>query len=314
MGKYLVLGANGFIGSHLVDRLVEEGYEVRAFGRFQSGETKFNMHPNVELFTGDYLNRSDLEAALKGVDFVFHFISTTTPATSDNDPLIDIETNIRTSVELFQLCVQEGIKRVIYASSGGAIYGGDELVEAYSETDPTLPISPYAIGKLTIENYLRYFHVKHGLKYTAFRMANPYGERQPFWRKQGVVPIFLEKVYKDEPLTILGDGSMVRDYIYVKDLVNMIVATLSKEPQYQVYNLGSGRGYSVNELIDSIRKVTKKSIELHTQPAPSTFVHKSILNTDRFTKEFHIRPETSIEEGVRATYVYIQNELKKRKD
>lgn len=311
MAKCLVLGANGFIGSHLVDELVNEGYEVRAFGRFQSSETKFNNDKRIEVYPGDYLNRSDIEEALKGIDFVFHFISTTTPATSEDEPLIDIETNVRASVELFQLCVEEGVKRVVYASSGGAIYGNNAST-VYKETDITLPVSPYAIGKLTIENYLRYFHVKHSLEYTVFRIANPYGERQPFWRKQGVIPIFLEKVYNDAPLTVLGDGSMVRDYIYVKDVAKMIVATLARQPLHSVYNLGSGSGHSVNELISTIESVAEVVVKRHTQPVPATFMHTAVLDIQRYTDEFNIQPETSLEDGMTSTYQYIQQELKKR--
>lgn len=311
MPKCLVLGANGFIGSHLVDSLAKADYEVRAFGRFRSSEAQFLSHPNIELFQGDYLNQSDVRAALKNVDFVFHFISTTTPATAEDNPLIDIDTNVRASVELFQLCVKARVKRVIYASSGGAIYNGDYGI--YSETDPTLPVSPYAIGKLTIENYLRYFQTKHGLHYTVFRMANPYGERQPFWRKQGVIPIFLEKICKDEPLLILGDGSMIRDYIYIGDLIEMIVATLRKKPKYPVYNLGSGRGYSVNEIVEAVKKVTKKEPKIESHPAPSTYAHKSVLNINRFVDEFGITPTTSLEKGMRVTYRYIRQELKKRR-
>jgi UDP-glucose 4-epimerase len=311
MPKCLVLGANGFIGSHLVDKLAADGYSVRAFGHFHPSEAKFSSSANVEVFQGDYLNKFDLQAALKDVDIVFHFISTTTPATAEDNPIIDIDTNIRASVELFQQCVKAHVKRVIYASSGGTIYNSES--EMYDETDPTLPVSPYAIGKLTVENYLRYFHVKHGLQYTTFRMANPYGERQPFWRKQGVIPIFLEKACNNESLPVLGDGSMVRDYIYIKDLVEMIVATLHKKPKHHIYNLGSGRGYSVNEVVEAIRKVTKKDIKLDTLPVPSTYARKSVLNINRFMSEFGVEPKTPLEEGVRITYKYIRQELKKRR-
>lgn len=311
MAKCLVLGANGFIGSHLVDKLVEKGYKVRAFGHFQSQPT-FNRHKNVEVFSGDFLNVSDLKTALNGVDFVFHFISTTNPATSENDPFIDVETNVRATIELLQLCASKHVKRVIYASSGGAVYGENVATEACKEDDNTLPVSPYAIGKLTIENYLRYFNTKFDLDYTVFRIANPYGERQPFWKRQGVIPIFLEKVYRNDPVVILGDGTMVRDYVYVKDVVDMIVATLETTPQHHVYNLGSGKGYSVNELLEVIEKVTGKSPKRHIKPVPSTFVRRSILNVDRFMEEFGIQPAMSIEEGVRATYEYLKESLDKK--
>lgn len=312
MSNVLVLGANGFIGSHLVDKLAENLHTIRAFDRFSSGETLFDKSEYVEMFPGDYLNEGELREALKGMDYVFHFISTTTPVTAENDPIIDIDTNIRMSVELFKLCVEARVKRVIFASTGGAVYG-ENGGEPHKETDPTFPVSPYAIGKLTIENYLRYFKVKHNLNSTVFRIANPYGDRQPFHRKQGVIPIFLENIYRDRPITVMGDGTMVRDYIYVKDLADMIISTFEENSLKDVYNLGSGSGSSINELIDVAKSVTGKKVIVETRPIPSTFIQKVVLNTDKFTEDFGIRPTTDLQTGMAATYEYIKNEIDRLK-
>lgn len=310
MAKTLVLGANGFIGSHLVDSLVADGHTVRAFDRFGNAEAKFNPSDQVEIYSGDFLNSNQLEEALRGVDYVFHFISTTTPATSENDPTIDIDTNIRMSVELFQLCVKAEIKRVLFASTGGAIYGeGGHENAPHKETDQTLPISPYAIGKLAIENYLRYFRVKHQLNSTVFRISNPYGERQPFHRKQGVIPIFLESIYRDNPITVLGDGSMVRDYVYVKDVTSMISSVFEEDSIQDVYNLGSGEGASLSEIVKVAESVTNKHVTVEHKPVPSTFVHSVVLDTNKFIKDFSIKPETSLSEGMTATYEYIKHEI-----
>ncbi|HRN90148.1 MAG TPA: NAD-dependent epimerase/dehydratase family protein [Candidatus Saccharibacteria bacterium] len=310
MSRTLVLGANGFIGSHLVDRLAADGHTVRAFDRFGNSETKFNSNDNVEIFSGDFLNKSQLEDALRDIDYVFHFISTTTPATAENDPMIDIDTNIRMSVELFQLCVKAEVKRVLFASTGGAIYGegGRENVP-HQETDQTLPISPYAIGKLAIENYLRYFRAKHQLNSTVFRISNPYGERQPFHRKQGVIPIFLENIYRNHPITVLGDGSMVRDYIYVKDVASMISSVFENDSLQDVYNLGSGGGTSLSEIIQIAESVTGKNVTIEHEPVPPTFVHSVVLDTSRFMGDFNIKPETNLSDGMTTTYEYIKHEI-----
>lgn len=305
MAKCLVLGANGFIGSHLVDSLVEGGNTVRAFDRFSSGKPKFNESKLVEVFAGDYLNSADLKKALVGVNYVFHFISTTTPLTAENNPLIDINTNVRMSVELFQLCVEAKVTRVLFASSGGAIYGSSSQSESHSESDATLPVSPYAIGKLTIENYLRYFHTKFGLDYTVLRIANPYGDRQPMRRKQGVIPIFLERTHDNLPLTVYGDGSMIRDYIYVKDVADMISATFHLKHNYSTYNIGSGSGNTINEVIACIKQVTTKKVTVNHEPTPSTFVDKVVLNVSRFEDEFSIRPRVTLLEGIQRTYEHI---------
>lgn len=310
MAKTLVLGANGFIGSHLVDALADDRHDVRAFSRFRSSNPVFNESDRVEIFPGDYLNQSDLEEALKDIDYVFHFISTTTPATAENDPMIDIETNVRMSVRLMELCVDAGVKKIIFASTGGSIYGATETNEPYKETDIPLPISPYAIGKLTIEHYLRYFRVKYDLDSVILRISNPYGERQPFHRKQGVIPIFLENIYQGKPITVLGDGSMVRDYVYVKDVARMIVGTFQKQSKYDTYNIGSGQGVDLNTVVSVAKKVADKKVEIETKPAPSTFLHKVVLDTSRFTDEFGILPSTPLEEGMAMTYKYITEELK----
>lgn len=309
MAKCLVLGANGFIGSHLVEELAQRGNEIVAFDRF-GAELRFKDQPNISKIYGNFLNKADLTEALKGVDYVFHFISTTNPATAENDPLIDIETNIRMSVELFQLCVDAKVKRVIFASTGGAIYGqGDG--NAFSEDDITHPISPYAIGKLSIENYLRYFRVKHGLNSTTVRIANPYGERQPLHARQGVIPVFLENILNDRPLTVLGDGSMVRDYIYVKDVVRMVANIFDGDPQYDTYNIGSGGGASINDLVTAIEGITGKPANLDHKPVPSTFVHSVTLNTQRYQDEFGKLPLTDLDTGLRATMEYIKEEIGK---
>lgn len=309
MTKSLVLGANGFIGSHLVDALAERGDDIRAFDRF-SGITLYDPNDKVEQFAGDFLNSADLESALQGVDNVYHFISTTNPATAENDPTIDIDTNMRMSVELFTLCVKAGVKKVFFASTGGAIYG-ENPNPPFSEDMTPYPVSPYAIGKLTIESYLRYFRRKHGLHSVSLRISNPYGERQPFHRKQGVIPIFLEKMYRGEPLTVLGDGSMIRDYVYVKDVAQMICDMTHHDHQAEVYNVGSGMGVTVNELVSIAEKVSGKQATVEHSPAPSTFVQEAVLDTSRFKDEFGISPTTGLEDGMKATYEYIQGEIER---
>ena len=307
MPRSLVLGANGFIGSHLVDALVENGHQVVAFGRSGS-ETKFNHNPAVVSFYGDFLNRADLAASLKDIDYVYHFISTTNPASAENDPVIDIETNIRMSVELFELCIEAKVKRVIFASTGGSVYG-DNPNPPYSETDATLPFSPYAIGKLTIEHYLRYFRHKYGLDSVTFRISNPYGERQPFHRKQGVIPIFIESIYREVPITLYGDGSMVRDYMYVGDVASMIAETGTASVQHDTYNLGSGEGIPLTNILAMAEKVVGKKATVNYLDTPSTFVKTTILDTNRFKREFSLNPTTGLEEGMRLTFEYIKEQV-----
>jgi UDP-glucose 4-epimerase len=291
-----VVGANGFVGSHLVDALAAAGHEVTAFDRFSSGAESYTQ-PGVRKVVGDFMNRADLQGALRGQDQLFHFLSTTSPVTAENDPTFDIRTNVVASVECFQMCVDAGVQRVTFASTGGAIYG-DQATEDLCETDPTLPVSPYAIGKLAIEHYLRYFQVKYGLDHLALRLSNPYGTRQHANRRQGVIPIFLHEVAAGRPLTVYGDGSMVRDYIYLDDLVAMIAATVDRTCAHHTYNLGSGRGSTVNEIVDTIRAVTGMEVATTPIPTPPTFVHRVVLDVSRFTGEFGVGATTNLETGI----------------
>ncbi|TFC55940.1 NAD-dependent epimerase/dehydratase family protein [Cryobacterium sp. TMT2-15-1] len=304
MAKTVVIGANGFIGSHLVDSLAAAGHDVTAFDRFSSQNPTFDA-PGVRVLQGEFLSRSDLEGAVDGQDYVFHFLSTTSPATAESDPTLDIRTNVAQSVELLESAATAGIKRFYFASTGGAIYGPQGKAE-YSEIDRALPISPYGIGKLSIEHYLHYFKTKHGLDSTALRISNPYGTRQKPNKKQGLIPIALRQISMGRPVIRLGNGSMVRDYVYVEDLVRMVTPMVGVDTEFDLYNLGSGIGYSVTDIIDSLRRVTGIDFAIEERPAPPTFVDRVVLDTERYGLEFGTTDMTELDEGVRLTYEEIR--------
>ena len=306
MAKAVVIGANGFLGSHLVDSLVNAGHEVTAFDRFSSRSPTFAPE-SVHLLPGEFLSRADLEEAVRGQDYVFHFLSTTTPATAEADPTLDIRTNVAQTVELLESCVSAGVQQVYFASTGGAIYGPQNKAE-YAETDRALPISPYGIGKLTIEHYLHYFQKTHGLKSTALRISNPFGTRQKPNKKQGLIPIALRQIALGRPVIRMGSGSMVRDYVYVEDLVRMIIPMVGLETDHDLYNLGSGAGHSVNDIIESLRRVTDTDFEISELPTPATFVDRVVLNTERYRTEFGLTELTQLDEGVRLTYEEIRGD------
>lgn len=301
MANCLVVGANGFIASYLVDELLAQGHSVTAFDRFSRGQRIWQRAGAREV-TGDFMNRADIAAAMHGQDFVFHFLSTTTPATSEEDPTLDIRTNVAQTVEMLELASEAGIQKFYFASTGGAIYG-DQGHAVYRETDGLFPISPYAIGKLTIENYLRYFKAKRGLEYVVLRISNPYGPRQSPSRKQGLIPIVLRQLEDGKPVTQFGDGSMVRDYLYVEDVASMIASTVGMETRHDTYNIGSGQGHSVTQVLNVIRNVTGCEFEIQLKAVPSTYITNVVLSTDRFNEEFGYVKMTSLEEGIRRTWV-----------
>lgn len=297
--KSVVLGGNGFLGSALVDHLASLGHEVTAFDRYSAGSPRFGAQARI--LRGDMLNTSDLEEAVKGQDFVFHFLSTTTPATVEHEPRVDIHTNVSATLDLLDAAVSAGVQRVYFASSGGSVYG-DQGLASYSETDRTLPISPYGIGKISIEHYLRYYEVEHGLSSVVLRLSNPYGPGQHPTRRQGLIPIALGRVHQGLPVTIMGEGTMTRDYAYISDIIGMIGRIAQADPQHQVYNLGSGKGYSVAEVVECIRTVTGAQVAVQHSESPPTFVEHVVLNIDRYRAEFGEPVLTSLEDGIAATW------------
>lgn len=303
VAECLVVGANGFIGSHLVDELVSLGHDVTAFDRFSSQHTAYTSD-GVRQISGDFMNHSDVSEAVNGQQYVFHFVSTTTPATAENDPTLDVRTNIASSIELFQHCVDAGVQKVFFASTGGAIYG-DQAGTSFSENTLPMPVSPYAIGKLAIEGYLRYFGIKYGLESISFRISNPYGPGQRANKKQGVIPIFLSRLSQGLPLTMLGDGSMVRDYLYVGDAVRMIAQTVGRQSAERVYNIGSGSGTSVRQLLDVVESVTGRVPEVEVKPVPSTFLDRVVLDVDRYRGEFGYDSFVSLEDGITQTWAQL---------
>ncbi|KKR12043.1 MAG: UDP-glucose 4-epimerase [Candidatus Wolfebacteria bacterium GW2011_GWC2_39_22] len=307
--KALVLGADGFIGSNLIKSLLKDKkYSVRGFDLFKDGQSRNleDVSNDIEIFAGNFLNREDIRNALIDVDYVFHFISLTTPGSSYNDPLMDVDTNIRGTIALLDECADAKVKKIIFPSSGGSIYGNNGK-EFLDENDSTNPISPYAISKLTIEKYLEYYRVHRGLNYLILRYANPYGAGQNVVGSQGIIPIFLNLVMHGKPITIFGDGENVRDYIYIDDAIEITKRIFDKTTEHRVYNLGSGKGASINDVIDIIKEVTGKKIETNNELERSADVKRVVLNIDRIANEIGDLSTVNLREGIEKTWRWLSN-------
>jgi UDP-glucose 4-epimerase len=296
----LVLGGNGFIGSHLVDALAAQDFNVVVFDHF-SAPPQFNESSKIKTIKGDILDQAGLSAALEGIDYLVHAFSATTPYTADLDPYADIEKNLLASARIFELGAQKGVKKVVYISSGGAIYGASaENGKSAKETDIALPISPYGICKLATERYLEYFEKKSGLQHVSYRLSNPYGPRQVTKNNQGVIPRFIENISHDQPISLYGDASSSRDYIYIEDAVNLIAKTFESATQ-RVYNIGAGEQTSLKDLIAALEELLGKRANVTTQPEPKSFVHTTRLDISRFVSEFNLKPQISLKEGLAKT-------------
>lgn len=296
----LVLGANGFIGSHLVDELTAQDFKVRAFDRF-SQPPKYDDSPLVEKIPGDVMNMASVQDALRGIDYLLHSFSATTPFSSEDDPFTDITQNLLQNVRLFEQAVNAGVQKVVYISSGGAVYGKVADGVHSSEQNTPLPLSPYGITKLATEHYLEYFKRKFGLEYVVYRLTNPYGPRQVLKNNQGVIPAFIEKISQDEEVTIFGDGTSSRDYVYIGDAAKMMVSSFSRRTRYNIYNIGSGQQVSLNDILQKVQELLGKQPTVNYIEAPKTFLNRSPVSIERYIDEFGQPKLISLEEGLRAT-------------
>ncbi len=303
--KCLVLGGDGFLGSHLIDDLLARGYDVRVFDRFHKGRIKNLQHlkGKIEFQKGDFLNKRHLARALKGVQYVFHFVSLSTPASTANDPQREIKLNLEGTLQLLDLCVKEGVEKVIYPSSGGAVYG-NTLEEVASETTQARPMSPYAVTKLAIEEHLHFYRRQYGLQFVIYRIANPYGERQDPNGIQGAIPIFMKHMMKNEVLDLYGNT--VRDYVYVKDVTSFMAENFAEKHRNSTYNIGSGRGIALFELVLMLSKTTQSMPRIRRLEKRPFDVQKIVLDISRASEEFGFYPITSLEVGLEKTYAALK--------
>lgn len=303
--KCLVLGGDGFLGSHLVDDLLVRGYDVRVFDRFHQGRIKNLNHlkGKIEFHKGDFLKKQDLSRALRGIDYVFHFVSLSTPASTANDPQREIKLNLEGTLRLLDLCVKHGVQKIIFPSSGGSVYG-NALEEVASETTQARPMSPHAVTKLAIEEHLHFYRRQHGLQFIIYRIANPYGERQDPNGIQGAIPIFMKHMMKNETIELYGNT--VRDYIYVKDVTKFIAENFAEEHQNSTYNVGSGRGIALFELVLMLSKTTRAVPRIKRLDKRPFDVQKIVLDITRASEEFGFYPMTSLEVGLEKTAAYIK--------
>lgn len=306
--KILVLGGDGFIGSHFVDQAVALGHKVTVFDRFPYNVSKNLEHQrtHIQIIAGEFANRDQMAHALEGQDIVYHFICCTNPATSWNDPFVEIETNLKHSVQLFDLAVEKGIKKIVFPSSGGAIYGFHE--GRIKEESVAKPLNPYGITKLAVEHFLNYFHERSGIATDIYRIGNAYGLRQPMDAPQGVIAVWMGKILAEEEITVYGDRKILRDYIYAEDVAYLLTHSLNHIHVSDIFNLGAGRGVSILELLDIFNAVIGKPFK-HKIFSRRNFDNKSaILDSTKLVSHFPGFKFKNIEEKIRDTWTYVKEQ------
>jgi UDP-glucose 4-epimerase len=298
-----VLGGNGFIGTHLVDGLLEKGNLVRIYDR---SPNRFRATPqDAEYVEGELGNHGLIREAVEGMEVVFHFVSTTLPKTSNDDPIYDVRSNLIDTLQLLEACIEAGVRKVIFASSGGTVYGLTQTVPI-TEDHPANPVTSYGIVKLAVEKYLGLFHHLHGLDYTALRISNPYGPYQDPGGQQGAIAVFLHRLYTGQPITIWGDGRVVRDYLYVADLVDALVLAAESETPRKVLNVGSGQGTSLNELVALMGEVTGERTEVEYHSGRALDVPANVLDVSRAHEELGWNPRIELAEGIARTWEWVR--------
>jgi UDP-glucose 4-epimerase len=307
--RCLVLGGAGFIGSHVVDALVEKGHDVSLFDLPRRNKSNVSHHlDRIKIIEGDFTNEADLRRAVPGMDCIYHMVGTTLPQSSNDNPVYDVESNVIGTLRLLRLAVKVGVKKVVFISSGGTVYGLPEKTPI-PETHPTSPLCSYGITKLAIEKYLHLFHHLYGLDYVVLRVSNCYGERQQSaGAQQGVVSVFMNLLRRDKPITIWGDGSVVRDFVYVKDVARAFLLALTSTSQHKIFNVGSGAGTSLNQLLPLIQKVTGKTPCVNYTPGRPVDVPVNVLDITRIRNELIWSPSTSLETGLARTWKWINGE------
>jgi UDP-glucose 4-epimerase len=308
--KIVVTGGAGFIGSHVVELYVSRGHEVLIVDSLVTGKRE-NLHPKARFFELDIRDAkvADLIRSEKP-DVINHHAAQMDVRKSVADPIFDAQVNILGTIELLKAARDAEVKKVLFVSSGGAVYGEQETFPA-PEAHPTWPVSPYGISKRSGELYAHFFQTEYGLKFVAFRYANVYGPRQDPHGEAGVVAIFSGKMLRGEPVTVNGDGKQTRDYVYVGDVARMSALALETDATGPV-NVGTSIETDVNVLAAMIRDAAGSRSEITHGPAKGGEQRRSVVDVARAAQVFGWRPEVSLREGLGRTVEFFRTKAAAR--
>ncbi len=300
----LVLGGGGFIGRALIDSLRRKGARVQGFGRVGLfGKPVIDL-PWIE---GDFRDTVSLARAVEGNEVVFHLLGGSTPESSNVAPLSDLNASVSGTAELLEICRVEGVRKILFASSGGTVYGIPNALPI-QETAPTNPISAYGVNKLAAEKYLYLYDYLYKIDHVVLRISNPFGPFQSPWRRQGLVAATILKLLSGVPIEIWGDGSVTRDYIFIDDVIDAFVKATLYKGECKVFNIGSGVGLTVNEVIDDISSVLDiKNPQKTFKTSRLVDVPANILDIGLATRELHWSPSNTWFDAIKTTASWMHN-------
>ncbi|WP_089174229.1 NAD-dependent epimerase/dehydratase family protein [Bosea sp. AS-1] len=297
--RCLIMGGGGFLGVHLANALARQGAVVRAFGRLPVDPQ--DLDERVHWSSGRFEDPAAVAEAAQGQEIAFHLLSSSVPGSPGQSPASDLETNVLGTLRFLDICNTAAIRRVVFASSGGTVYGpaGSRPIP---ETAATHPISAYGVGKLAIEKYLGLYHHLYGLEYVALRIANAYGPRQSVLKRQGVVAAMLDHALSGKPLEIWGNGEVIRDFIHIDDVASAFLWAATYDGPHRVMNVGSGIGLSINQVASDIQVVTGvPDLPRHYRAGRTADVPANILDISLITQETPWRPRRGWIDGLQNT-------------
>lgn len=292
----MVLGGGGFIGSYICENLQLLGHQVTVYKRPDTfSENLEHIKDHVKFINGDFRKETDFVSLLHNVDWVFHLVCTTLPA--NENVIFDIEENVIPTIKLLEACRETKVKKIIFISSGGTVYGSSNM-QYMSEDHPTEPICAYGVQKLMIEKYLHLFHYLYELDYAVLRVSNPYGDRQNPFKPQGVIGVFLAQALLGRSIEIWGDGSVVRDFLYISDVAKAAVMVAEYDGPEKLFNIGSGKANSLNTVIDCIEKVLNTKVNKIYRQGRKQDVPFNLLDISKANNVLGWKPEVELMDGI----------------
>lgn len=308
--KVLVTGGCGFVGAHLVDKLVSKGYEVVVLDNLSTGRKEF-LNPKAKLCLADirFSNEVDSVFEKEKPEIVVHCAAQVMLRKSIEEPIFDAMTNVIGSLNILEACKKNGVKRIVYTSTGGARYGNPKYLPV-DENHPLEPSSPYGISKHTVEHYIKAYKELFGLDYLIFCFGNVYGPRDDPKCKR-VTAIFSDQIISGQEPVIFGDGGQTRDFLFVLDLAELIANSLEKNPEHRLFNLANGTQTSVTEIYTALKEISGYKGEAKHIDAIKGEVRDICLDTTLAIKELGWNPKTTMKEGLRQTYEWLKNNQKK---
>jgi len=304
--KILVTGGAGFIGSHLVDALIAKGHQVMILDDFSAGNKKF-VSPRVKVSRVDIRQAEKVEAVFKSFKprAVFHLAAMVDVRVSLKEPIQDYLVNVHGSMNILEACRKHKIKKLIFSSSGGAIYGDNNHLPL-KETEVPRPISPYGVAKKVFEDYARVYRELYGLSVICLRYPNVYGPRQGAVGEAGVVAIFCKRLLANKPLIIFGSGKQTRDFIFVQDVVESNVKALECNKSWVVGNVSTQLETDINEIAKKLLKISGIKVAIRRQSAIPGEVKRNVLSNALIKRELGWSPKISLDEGLKRTWKWFE--------